>query len=91
MNLAKPAELKNPREPNALSTFVRYLLDYASPATRQAGQKRVAAAFAEKHDRQRRTSEKLLAQARSGKQDVFDLCHRRFAGAGAVEMPVPQR
>jgi 2-iminoacetate synthase len=71
MDLAKPGEIKNHCDPNALSTFMEYLLDYASPATREAGQKRIAAALAEMDARRRETSEKLLAQVQAGKRDVF--------------------
>jgi len=71
MDLAKPGEIKHHCDPNAVSTFLEYLLDYASPATREAGERRIAAALVEMDDRQRRTAEKLTEQVRAGKRDVF--------------------
>lgn len=71
MDLAKPGEIKHHCDPNGLSTFMEYLLDYASPATREVGERRIAAASAEMDDRPRRTAEKLVAQVRAGERDVF--------------------
>lgn len=71
MDLAKPGEIKHHCDPNALSTFLEYLIDYASASTREAGERRIAAVLAEMDDGQRRISEKLLDQVRSGKRDVF--------------------
>jgi len=50
---------------------MEYLLDYASPATREVGKRRIAAALAEMDDRPRRTAEKLVAQVQAGERDVF--------------------
>ena len=33
MDLAKPGEIKHHCDPNALSTFLEYLVDYGSPET----------------------------------------------------------
>ncbi|NLE58314.1 MAG: [FeFe] hydrogenase H-cluster radical SAM maturase HydG [Planctomycetes bacterium] len=71
MDLAKPGEIKHHCDPNGLSTFMEYLLDYASPATREVGKRRIAAALAEMDDRPRRTAEKLVAQVQAGERDVF--------------------
>lgn len=71
MDLAKPGEIKHHCDPNGLSTFMEYLLDYASPATREVGERRITAALATMDDRPRRTAEKLIEQVRAGKRDVF--------------------
>ncbi|MGQ9649894.1 MAG: [FeFe] hydrogenase H-cluster radical SAM maturase HydG [Phycisphaerae bacterium] len=71
MDLAKPGEIKHHCDPNGLSTFMEYLLDYASPATREIGERRIAAALTQMDDRPRRTAEKLMAQVRAGERDVF--------------------
>lgn len=71
MDLAKPGEIKRHCDPNALSTFEEYLLDYASPETRAAGETLIAASLAGMDPRIRATSEALLAQVRAGKRDVF--------------------
>ena len=39
MDLAKPGLIQKFCQTNALFTFKEYLLDYASPATREAGEK----------------------------------------------------
>ena len=43
MDLAKPGEIKEHCDPNALSTFLEYLEDYGSPATRAAGERLIDA------------------------------------------------
>lgn len=42
MELAKPGEIKAHCDPNALTTFQEYLIDYASEETRRVGQKLIA-------------------------------------------------
>jgi 2-iminoacetate synthase len=71
MDLAKPGEIKNYCDPNALSTFTEYLLDYASPKTREAGELAVENALKGMNELQKKRSRKLLEQVRSGKRDVF--------------------
>jgi 2-iminoacetate synthase len=71
MDLAKPGEIKWHCDPNALSTFEEYLLDYASPATSEAGEKLIADALDAMDPRARATSETLLAAVRTGKRDIY--------------------
>jgi 2-iminoacetate synthase len=71
MDLAKPGEIKWHCDPNALSTFQEYLLDYASPATREVGEKLIAASLAGMDAKARATSEKLVAAVRGGKRDMY--------------------
>jgi len=71
MDLAKPGEIKSHCDPNALSTFLEYLIDYASPETRQVGEQRIVEALAAMHPKHRAISETLLQQVREGKRDVF--------------------
>ncbi|MCX7934496.1 MAG: [FeFe] hydrogenase H-cluster radical SAM maturase HydG, partial [Planctomycetota bacterium] len=71
MDLAKPGEIKRLCDPNALATFLEYLLDYASPATREVGERLLAAIVAELPASARATAERLLAAVRSGQRDVF--------------------
>ena len=70
MDMAKPGEIKNHCNPNALSTFLEYLIDYASAATREAGEKLIAESLERMDGVQRRRSETMLAQVREGKRDV---------------------
>ena len=39
MDLAKPGEIKQHCDPNGVSTFLEYLIDYASPETRAIGER----------------------------------------------------
>lgn len=71
MELAKPGEIRNHCDPNALSTFQEYLLDYASPGTREVGETLIGTILTEMGPEARRRSEGLLAAVRAGKRDVF--------------------
>jgi 2-iminoacetate synthase len=71
MDLAKPGAIKLHCDPNALATFVEYLLDYGSPATRAVGEQRVTAMLPVLEARPRLVSERLIAQVREGKRDVL--------------------
>lgn len=71
MDLARPGEIKRHCDPNGLSTFLEYLLDYASPETRAVGEKLILEALTEMDDRVRRTSEKLLEGVRGGRRDMY--------------------
>jgi 2-iminoacetate synthase len=71
MDLAKPGEIKYRCDPNALSTFMEYLLDYASPPTREVGEKLVRSVLKGMDAKQRATSSRLIEQVRAGKRDVY--------------------
>jgi len=71
MDLAKPGEIKNHCDPNALSTFLEYLLDYATPATRQIGGKLIADTLANMPPYPAQKAQVLMAKVRQGKRDVF--------------------
>lgn len=71
MDVAKPGEIKNHCEPNGMSTFLEYLMDYASPRTRAAGEKRIAENLARMDDKPRQIAERMLEKVRGGKRDVF--------------------
>jgi 2-iminoacetate synthase len=71
MDVAKPGDIKYHCDPNALSTFLEYLLDYASPATREVGEKLIRDTLAGMNPLQRSVSEHLIGDVRAGKRDVF--------------------
>jgi 2-iminoacetate synthase len=71
MDLAKPGEIRRHCDPNGLSSCLEYLLDYASPATRAAGEAAIAAVAAGMDGEPRRRAEAMLAQVRGGGRDVF--------------------
>ena len=71
MDLAKPGEIKYHCDPNGLSTFQEYLLDYASPQTREVGEALLARTLERMDARQREVSTKLLERVRGGRRDVY--------------------
>jgi 2-iminoacetate synthase len=71
MDLAKPGLIKRHCAPNALSSFTEYLLDYATPATRCAGESLASRTLGDMDDTTRAISGRLLEQVRADKRDVF--------------------
>ena len=71
MDLAKPGEIKHHCDPNALSTFLEYLDDYASPETVAEGEHLIAETLETMADRERTTSNRLIAQVRAGRRDCL--------------------
>lgn len=71
MDLAKPGEIKKHCDPNALSTFQEYLLDYGSESTRATGAVLIEKTLKTMETSHRERAEKLLAHVRAGRRDVF--------------------
>jgi len=71
MDLAKTGEIKEKCGPNAVGTFLEYLLDYGSPATLAAGEKAIAAEIAAMDAKDGRVAQRLADMVRAGKRDVF--------------------
>jgi 2-iminoacetate synthase len=71
MELAKPGEIRKHCDPNALSTFLEYLIDYASPGTRETGESLITNTLEHMDDVPRRRAEGLLKKVRSGERDVY--------------------
>jgi 2-iminoacetate synthase len=71
MDLAKPGDIKQHCDPNGLSTFMEYLLDYASPDTRAVGERCIADALNGMEAWPRARAEQLMAKVKSGERDVY--------------------
>jgi len=71
MDMAKPGLIKQHCDPNALSTFLEYLLDYGSQQTVVAGETLIANAMEKMDEPTRQRSEEMLAKVRNGRRDVF--------------------
>jgi 2-iminoacetate synthase len=71
MDLAKPGLIKEHCDPNALSTFQEYLMDYASATTKEVGERLITHALAGMKAKPRDRAEKLLVAVRGGKRDSF--------------------
>ncbi len=71
MDLAKPGEIRQHCDPNAISTFAEYLCDYASEETRAQGFAAIEDLIQEMDEKAARTSRSLLARVRAGARDVY--------------------
>jgi 2-iminoacetate synthase len=71
MDLAKPGEIKYHCQPNAMSTFLEYLYDYAGPQAKAAGEKLISIELANMDNQQSATTLPMLNQVRRGERDVF--------------------
>ena len=71
MDLAKPGLIKLKCDPNAVTTFQEYLIDYARESTRGAGEAAIDCELDQMGTKARRNAEKMLAHIRAGKRDVF--------------------
>jgi 2-iminoacetate synthase len=70
MDLAKPGEIKHHCDPNALSTFLEYLIDYGSTATRAIGERLIADKIFAMSAAERKATESMMAEVRGGARDV---------------------
>ena len=58
-------------DPNAVTTFQEYLLDFAPEGVRCAGERAIECELENMGVRPRRNAERMLCKIRSGKRDVF--------------------
>lgn len=71
MDLAKPGLIKQKCDPNAVTTFLEYLIDYTAPTVCANGEAAIAGELGTMDAKVRRNAERMLAHIRSGKRDVF--------------------
>ncbi len=72
MALAKSGQIQNVCQPNAILTFKEYLVDYASPATREAGEKVISEHLREiGNPKVRRLTEERLKLIEEGQRDFY--------------------
>ncbi|MBP8305349.1 MAG: [FeFe] hydrogenase H-cluster radical SAM maturase HydG, partial [Phycisphaerae bacterium] len=71
MDLAKPGEIKNHCDPNALSTFMEYLMDYASGQTRAVGEALIAQTLERMEPKPRARAADMIEKVRAGRRDVY--------------------
>jgi len=71
MDLAKPGEIKNHCDPNALSTFLEYLIDYGTPETRDVGERLIEQALGQMDSIRQKATQAMLERVKTGKRDVF--------------------
>ena len=71
MDLAKPGLIKQKCDPNAVTTFQEYLIDYGSAEARCSGEAAIGCELDRMGAKTRRNAEKMLAHIRAGKRDIF--------------------
>jgi 2-iminoacetate synthase len=71
MDLAKPGLIKEHCSPNALSSCMEYLMGYASPDTKKAGEKLVNRELATMPGKIGETANELVGRVRKNERDVF--------------------
>jgi 2-iminoacetate synthase len=71
MDLAKIGDIRSHCDPNALGTFLEYLLDYSSMSTCEKGEKLIYKILSQQTESDRRYFERILADVVSGDRDVF--------------------
>jgi 2-iminoacetate synthase len=72
MALAKNGQIQNVCQPNALLTFKEYLLDYASPRTREVGEETIRCHLGEiKNDKVRQVTIERLQRIEAGERDLY--------------------
>lgn len=71
MDRAKPGDIKNHCNPNAVSTFQEYLMDYASYETRLIGEGLIEDAINSMHGIARERAIVLLERVKKGQHDAY--------------------
>ena len=71
MDMAKPGEIKNHCGPNALSTFIEYLMNYSSSKTREAGEKAIEEIVSGMDKKTAKRSRAMIERIKSGERDVL--------------------
>ena len=71
MDLAKPGLIKEHCDPNALSTFLEYLLDYGSEKTTITGESLITKVLNGMEPTAKQRSIGMLEKVRNGRRDVF--------------------
>lgn len=71
MDRAKPGDIKNHCNPNAVSTFQEYLMDYASYETRLIGENLIEDVIDSMHGTARERAIMLLEKVKKGNHDVY--------------------
>ncbi len=71
MELAKPGLIQKFCRTNAILTYKEYLIDYASPKTRRAGEKLIGDLLEESRPGVKRVLESRLKKIEKGKRDLY--------------------
>lgn len=71
ISLVRAGNIKSQCGPNSIASFMEFLLNYATPYTRQLGEKLIAEKLEQMGEHERGAAERLLQKVRSGRLDEF--------------------
>lgn len=71
MDMAKPGLIKHHCAPNALSSCMEYLIDYAKPETRKVGENLIAHELDTMESSVQQIGRRLVTEVKADKRDVF--------------------
>lgn len=71
MDKAKPGDIVTHCDPNGVATFLEYLIDFASPKTKEVGMSLVARTIDNMSGVAKTRAKKLAAQVMAGQRDVY--------------------
>lgn len=71
MELAKPGNIKTKCGPNALSTYLEYLLDYTPDGLENIGRQAIERELSTMDEKARKRAEKMLDSVEKGQRDVY--------------------
>lgn len=71
ISMVQGGDIKSQCGPNSMASFQEFLLNFATPYTRQLGEKLIAEKLAGMDGHERLASEKLLQEVRAGRMDEF--------------------
>lgn len=69
--MAASGDIKTQCGPNSMASFMEFLLNYATPYTREMGEKLIAEKLAKMDSHERHAAERLLEKVRAGRTDEF--------------------
>lgn len=69
--MVRTGDIRSQCGPNSLASFMEFLLNYATPYTRQLGEKLINEKLEQMNEIERGASERLLQKVRSGRMDEF--------------------
>ena len=69
--MVRECGMRSQCSPNSIASFEEFLLNYATPFTREAGERLIARKLPQMSDVERGAAERLLQKVKSGRMDEF--------------------
>ena len=71
INMVAHGDIRSQCGPNSLASFQEFLINFATPYTKQLGERLIAEKLEKLDEHERRAAERLLQKVRSGRMDEF--------------------